>query len=649
MGEIIKSNITIEILKKEIEKYGLVKGISSMRKPELISLKEKLEKYIKDKDNYNYFYYNINDKNIKINQEQYNVVTEDIYKNIKIIASAGSGKTTTIVCRIKYLIDHGIIPERIMLTTFNVDSAQSMIERIKQIFGFLPCITIGTIDSIACRLWNQYFKSTNFIGISEYTTELLNFLKNSPNKDKVLGKYDYIFFDEFQDCNVVQFSILREFAKNGSKITVIGDDAQNIYQWRGSNIDFILNLDKYIDDVTTHKLINNYRSTPEIISFANISIKYNTDQIPKDMLSNNPSVKFRPTVIQYKDDEMQAIGILKIINEYIEKGLSYDNIAILSRNNYPLKILEEEIVKLCMQNNKNIPYVALITEDCVDTKPKVQEGHLTLCSIHKSKGLEWDLVFLIGTNDKVFPAETDAISLQEERRLFYVAVTRPKKYLYITFTKNTVSRFIAEIPIEYYDFVDFKNEYFQYDNYRNIKFERGVNKLIQMLNENDFQIMREKGIIPDLLPNIIKIHKEHKFNNFIDKYYLHADFGEFIDRFITRNIGKINQLSNGLIDRGAEIVIASVSLARDEYDIYKKYEFNFALNLGLINVNTHPNKYIELISVSNFKFNKITRPIDVKDHTKIIKIISAIIKGCKIYDKDPREILIVPYHYLPNQ
>ena len=672
------STETIAKIKNEIDKHRLVKGLASMRKHELIDIKSKIEKYVQNKTMDDYYHYQLGDHRIKINEEQYKVVTEDISKNIRIIACAGSGKTLTVCCRIKYLIDHGQLPERIMLTTFNVDAAESMKSRIKLLFGFLPNITIGTIDSIACRLWNRYFRTNKFIGISEFASELLNFLQTSANKEKILGAYDYVFFDEFQDCNAIQFQIVKEFASYGSKVTVVGDDAQNIYQWRGSQIEFILNLDKYIPNLITHKLVNNYRSTPEIIKFANMSISYNSDQIPKQMISNKESINFSPTIIQFNSDEDQCFEIIKMILKFVSNGIKYDQIAILSRNNYCLKLLEEHIVKLnsskkkpesnnkikqklensldefyeeitSTDDNDFMPYIALITEDNSATKPKVTEGHLTLTTIHKSKGLEWDVVFLIGSNDKVFPSEIDDISIQEERRLFYVAITRPKKYLYITFTKKSVSRFVAEVPMEFYNFVNFKEEYFTYDNLRGLKFDTGVTKLIQMLNETDYQELRNNGILPDIQPTIKKIHGEHHFGKYTDRYYLHPDFGEFIDRYISRNIGKINNNSNGLLDRSAEIVISSCPIQRPHYDIYKKYEINFKLNINKIKNDTPKNQYIKLFSIKNKKFDKITRGIDYTDIHILTDIIGAIVKTAKENNKEPKDILVVPTNYLPAE
>src|SRR5690606_1995249 len=69
---------------------------------------------------------------------------------------------------------------------------------------------------------------------------------------EICSQYRYVFFDEFQDVNDNQFQILKQFVKNGCKLTVIGDDAQNIYQFRGSDNYYIINFDKIIPDVKTY-------------------------------------------------------------------------------------------------------------------------------------------------------------------------------------------------------------------------------------------------------------------------------------------------------------------------------------------------------------------------------------------------------------
>ena len=293
IDKLLSEQTLVDDIFLEIRKYQLMDP-SKMERDIDIAKKTltNLINYDKNKKDYNYHNYTFANKTLKVSDEQYKCIVHDIKSHVRILACPGSGKTTTLICRIKYLIDSGVDPKKIMFTTFNIDASQNMKNKLTELFGFLPDITIGTIDSIACGYYNKYFQSDYHVGVAEYTTKLVEFLEVD-KKGIILNKFEYIFFDEFQDINDVQFRIIELFYKNGTYINVIGDDAQSIYQWRGSNIDFILNFDKYIDDLITFTLNNNYRSTPEkIIDFANNSIKHNVDQIPKQMISHKKTGRF---------------------------------------------------------------------------------------------------------------------------------------------------------------------------------------------------------------------------------------------------------------------------------------------------------------------------------------------------------------------
>lgn len=592
--------------------------------------------------------FKINNKKIELNDEQYNVVSNDIKDHLRIIACAGSGKTTTIVCRIKYLIDHGIDARDIMLTTFNVDAAESMKRKIESVFGFMPKIMVGTLDSIACRFYFGYFKKEGYVGVSEYATELLKFLRGRDGK-KITGKFRYLFFDEFQDCNDIQFDIVQEFYKAGCIITVIGDDAQNIYQWRGSNIEYILRFDNYVKNVKTLKLVHNYRSTPEIVAFANASISNNTDQIPKQMIATNPSISIKPKIVPMKNEEYQAKKIVRRIIECLNSGIPEHEIAIIARNNYSIKNIEEEIEKWNSNpDNMQIKYIALITDDLKDGKPKIMMGHVTLTTIHKSKGLEWDVVLMISCNDDKFPAEVDSIAIQEERRLFYVAVTRAKRYLEIYFTNNSVSRFVGEVDDKCYNFVNFKIEYMQSSNMRNLRFKTGITQMIELLDSKDIEILRMKDILPNIIPNITKIHSEHKIDESVSTYYLHSDYGIYIDRYISHRFGIENPNSKGLIDSVAERVIKALILETYEYPVYLRYNTNIIKKLT-------PNMYnhgYDLI------MNYIDKTMNDPEYIRVIESVDKKILRCVIkkivnlgreFNIMVSQLFVVPKSFLPRE
>lgn len=622
-------------LKELLKKYDLVSNISSLKKEDLINNLRAVMKYKENSNNNDYKTLYFGNKKVELNDEQHKIVTSRIDQNIRVLSCAGSGKTTTIVCRIKYLIDNGIDPERIMLTTFTVDAAESMKKKITDVFGFMPKILVGTLDSIACKFYYKYFPQNYRVSISEYSHYFYEYLKLDDNAVSKL--FQYVFVDESQDLSELQFNVVHELYKNGAYITFVGDVSQNIFSFRGSQIKYIINLEKYIKNLSTYSLVNNYRSTPEIIGLANYSIKFNKENISRDMVANHRSINFLPQVKHYDNIFHHNNSIIKKILKYNNKGIEFDEIAILCRNNYPLKSFEEAIEKHNQKNEDNqIKYIALISDDS-SLKPKIKPGHVTLTSIHKSKGLEFDCVILLDCNDSRFPNETEKAIIQEERRLFYVAVTRAKKYLYFTFCdeKNKqvkITRFLQEVPTKFYNFSNHDKKYYSYDDYRSIKWTTGVTETLKLLNESDIIKLRDTGILPIDEPVITKLHGKHELNQYINQHYLNSDMGEFIDRYITRSIGIRNNESGGLIDNSAVIIIATSQFTSKELEIYKKYQNNLIFNIKKIKKN-NPNNYISILNENVYKTENFNR-ISYFDKGTIIEIVDKLILTSNKYKID---------------
>jgi len=571
---------------------------------------------------------------IKLDKYQYDVVISDINKNLRIIACAGSGKTTTILCRIKYIIDKGINPNRILLTTFNVDAANTLKERLKKLLNNNVFIRIGTFDSISAYFYFKYFKIDGFVGVNEYINLFLKYL-NSEHGKNILDQYDYIFFDEFQDINQQQFQIIKKFYDNGSKIIGIGDDAQNIYQWRGSNIDYILNFDKYFDNTITFKLENNYRSTPEVINMASAVIKNNTEQIEKNMFPNKPSGK-KPKIIKYKSALEQATSIIGKIKKLINNNTKNDEIIVISRNNFGLKLFEEQLEVYNRDNDNKIDYIALITDDNKNTSKdnKSYDNKVVLATIHKIKGGEWENVFIIDLDDKIFPADCDDIGIQEERRLLYVAITRAKLYLELSFTTNTISRFISELPKDVYEFPNFKNSYFDFDNKRSVQIKTKVTELIQQLNNNDYDYMRTNNIIPKFVPTEDIIHTNNKVEDKIMFDNLQSDYGIYIDTVISRNFGLKNKESNGLNNTIAKCIIYSLELNFFDYALY---------------LESKTSQYL-LIYEESFVY-EIDKIYDwnQKKLNNLHDLVHKIIQKAKQLNIKPHEVYVTKNGFLPNE
>ena len=104
---------------------------------------------------------------------------------------------------------------------------------------------------------------------------------------KYQRRYRYILVDEYQDTNYAQYLIVKKLAALSRNICVVGDDAQSIYAFRGANIENILNFRRDYPEAKLVKLEQNYRSTKNIVKAANAIIKYNTEQLQKEVWTNN--------------------------------------------------------------------------------------------------------------------------------------------------------------------------------------------------------------------------------------------------------------------------------------------------------------------------------------------------------------------------
>ena len=140
-------------------------------------------------------------------------------------------------------------------------------------------------------LFEQYVKKCHQSGAMDFDDLLVNFYKILNSFPDALYRYQHRFqhllIDEFQDTNVAQYAIVKKLAAVHHNITVVGDDAQSIYSFRGATIDNILNFERDFPELQTIKLEQNYRSTKAIVKAANAIIKENRNQIPKEIWTSN--------------------------------------------------------------------------------------------------------------------------------------------------------------------------------------------------------------------------------------------------------------------------------------------------------------------------------------------------------------------------
>ena len=167
---------------------------------------------------------------------------------------------------------------------------------------------------------------------------------------KYQKRFKYFLVDEYQDTNYSQYLIVKRLAARTENLTVVGDDAQSIYAFRGANIQNILNMEKDYPDLKMFKLEQNYRSTQNIVQLANSIISKNKGQIKKNVwTSNTDGNKVR--LISTNSDNEEGNNVARTIFEIKNEEKSEDKeFAILYRTNAQSRAMEESLRRM------NIPY-----------------------------------------------------------------------------------------------------------------------------------------------------------------------------------------------------------------------------------------------------------------------------------------------------
>ena len=175
-------------------------------------------------------------------------------------------------------------------------------------------------------------------------------LEASPELGKTIsGLYDHILVDEYQDTNVLQARILRGMCKAHSNITVVGDDAQSIYSFRGAHFRNILDFPKQFAGATIVALEQNYRSTQPILSVTNTLISRAAERFTKNLWTERTGGE-TPWLVAARDEQQQTRFVVDRILELHEEGTPLAEIAVLFRAGYMSADLEIELT------NRKIPF-----------------------------------------------------------------------------------------------------------------------------------------------------------------------------------------------------------------------------------------------------------------------------------------------------
>ncbi len=203
------------------------------------------------------------------------------------------------------------------------------------------------------RLFAEYTSRKHERNLVDYDDLLLFWallLEHSPSiADQIAGAYDHLLVDEYQDTNALQARILRGMCRGHQNITVVGDDAQSIYSFRGANIRNILDFPRQFTGTTVVTLEQNYRSTQPVLDLTNAVIARAPERFSKTLWTMRPGHE-RPWLVTAHDEQQQTRFVIDRILELHENGTALKEMAVLFRAGYMSADLEIELA------NRKIPF-----------------------------------------------------------------------------------------------------------------------------------------------------------------------------------------------------------------------------------------------------------------------------------------------------
>ena len=325
--------------------------------------------------------------------------------------------------------------------------------------------------------------------------------------DQVRGRYRAFTVDEYQDVNLLQQTLLDRWLGDRDELCAVGDDYQSIYAFTGASPEYLLAMPRRFPHATVVRLEENYRSTPEVLSFANRLVPKlgGAEKVLRATRPGGPE----PTARSFAEPVLEAGFVVERVRELHAGGTPYEEMAILFRTNARSADYEEAL------HEAEIPSqgAALLSRDAAKqllkavrgrplsdvrrlayeqglldrTPDRLGEREVTrqndlarlvkladafdgtteefvadleerfgsragrgvhLLTYHRAKGLEFEAVFLPRLEERELPSKLSKThaAIEEERRLLYVGLTRAKRHLTVTWSGKP-SRFLAELDL----------------------------------------------------------------------------------------------------------------------------------------------------------------------------------------------------------
>jgi DNA helicase-2/ATP-dependent DNA helicase PcrA len=209
------------------------------------------------------------------------------------------------------------------------------------------------LDEDVSRLFHLYARRKRAANAMDFDDLLALWLRllqgHADVREHYQRRFQFILVDEYQDTNRLQSDLIDLLAARHHNVTVVGDDAQSIYAWRGANFANILEFPKRHPDVTVFKIETNYRSTPEILKVANAAIAANRNQFTKTLAPSRKS-GLKPALVACVDAAQQAAFIAQRVAELPDEGVNLNEVAVLYRSHFHALELQLELTR------RNIPF-----------------------------------------------------------------------------------------------------------------------------------------------------------------------------------------------------------------------------------------------------------------------------------------------------
>jgi DNA helicase-4 len=292
-----------------------------------------------------------------------------------------------------------------------------------------------------------YCTRKSYLDFNDLILKTISLFDKQPSICDLYRKtFKYILVDEFQDVNTLQVKLIKQLITKNTRLFCVGDDWQSIYGWRGSEVEYIVDFKEHFrEDWIEPEIITldvNYRCSSPIVNASNEVIRRNQYQLPKDIRAFQEGGRNIALHLAKMEEEDGVDEVAKMIKNLNQSGFSAEDILVLYRSHKNFEPYKERLKGLKFRRH----------------------------TVHTAKGLEAKAVFILGLKNGMYGFPNTSGSnmifqiikqsdyekeLEEERRLFYVALTRSKEFLFLVSEVGNESMFLKELPGTFVDRTNF--------------------------------------------------------------------------------------------------------------------------------------------------------------------------------------------------